>query len=157
MLIALLAAILLVLVAGAAALAFVFWRVLRVYRSFQAFLVPKAEGQTSPLADMIQAASDVAARTLVMQAKSTFMGIQSGQARAAAAVQGDIAEDVLGAASPIASGLLASFPALRKTLRRNPGLVDLALPLLGKIRGGSAPAQGNGSGAAPAIQPRFKF
>ena len=58
------------------------------------------------------------------------MGQQSGQVRQEKAVEGAIAEDLVRAAHPLAGTLLDAMPELRKTLKRNPGLLDFALSKL---------------------------
>jgi len=151
----LLALILLAMIAGGIAGISVYRRVRAVYAELRAFVTPMGENQPSPAAQTVEAASDILARALVARAKTTFMGIQSGAARAERGIEGDIAEGAIGAASPMLGAVLAAFPALRKTLRRNPGLVDLALAKLGGMGKGSAPGALAGSGNGS--QSRFKL
>jgi hypothetical protein len=111
------------------------------------FIVPKTPGEPSSLANSIDAISVIVARAFVAQLKTTFMGMQSGDKRAEQAIQGDIALDVAGS-NPMLSGILAAFPHLSKTLRRNPALLDTAMGILSKMgKGGSSaqvPSNGNG-------------
>lgn len=93
------------------------------------FVTPPAENQPSALANAVDAMGVILARAIVAQVKGFMMGLQSADVRAEKAIQGDIAEG-LANQSPIGS-LLTSFPALRKTLRRNPQLIDMALSALG--------------------------
>ena len=91
----------------------------------------------------IMTIADNFSRSLIAQAKATFMGKQSGEARAEKGIDADLAEDSLNLINPGLGAILNSFPALRKTLRRNPALIDLALSKLsGKISAGAgAPAR----------------
>jgi len=73
------------------------------------------------------------ARAVVARIKTSLMGSQSGQVRQEKAVEGAIAEDVARAAHPLAGTLLDAMPELRKTLRKNPHLLDFALSKLGAI------------------------
>lgn len=106
------------------------------------------------MAQVVEAAGLIVARSIVAQAKASFMGMESGAKRQEAAIAGDIAEGVLNTQLPLAGALLQSFPSLRKTLRRNPQLLDLALSKLGGLGagagGGQSPPSGNGTGT-----PRF--
>ena len=121
--------------------------------SFLDFVTPETPGQPSQLAKAIDAASVMAGRAVVAQAKSSLMGLQSGETRGKAAVEGDVAEGQLSMAAPALGGLLNSFPILKKSLRQNPGLLDYALPFLTEKfgnRAGPAPSNGNGSsGSSP--------
>lgn len=82
------------------------------------------------MADTAVSLGDILGRAIMMQAKATFMGKQSGEARGKTAVAGDIAIDSV-AGSPIAT-ILDSFPSLKKSIRRNPALLDMALSFLSK-------------------------
>lgn len=107
----------------------------RAYLAVLGFLTPQDDGKPSPLATVTDVACSMLARAVVMQAKATFMGIQSGAARAEKAIQADITEDVITQTNPMLGAALESFPALRKTLRRNPGLVDVAMQYLASRQG----------------------
>jgi len=115
----------------------------RIYQDIIGFITPADDKTPSPAAQVADQFSSMLARALVAQAKATFMGKQSGDARAQAAIDGDIALDMAGQASPLIGGLLNSFPALKKSLKRNPALLDFALS---KLAGGQGSAP-----AAPAI------
>jgi len=130
---------------------FVGYKVFTVFRQFVGFITPEGEGKPSPLANFIQAGADIVSRTLVMQAKATFMGKQSGDSRAMKAIEGDVAQDMISGASPMLGGLLQSFPSLSKTLRRNPGLADMALQFLASKMGGNkgVSVPGNGTSESP--------
>ncbi len=55
------------------------------------------------------------------------MWLQSGEARAAESLEADIAL----AGNPLIAGLVQSFPAARKMLKKHPELISLALQKLG--------------------------
>jgi len=112
----------------------------RVVKIFKGFALPQAPGEPSALSKFVEASGDMVARSIVAQFKTTLLGMQSGAVRAEKAIAGDIAEDTL-AASPLAA--LGAFPSVRKSLRRNPQLLDLAMQFLGpRLFGGN-------NGAAP--------
>ncbi len=144
-------ALILVLFCGSiGALAYLLLRVLAKFRQLEeevrSFVSAPDEKTPSPLAQTIDMAGQVVGRAVVAQFKTTMMGIESGNTRAEKAIAADIAEDVA-KQSPI-GGLLDSFPALKKTLRRNPALLDFALSKLGSLNAagaGNMPARSNGS------------
>jgi hypothetical protein len=142
--------ILTVLLAGFVAVGVVFYR---FYRGLIAWVTPVAPGQPSELAKVWEAACAVGSRSVVAQAKTTLMGIQSGASRAEAAIAGDVAEDLAGA-TPIGA-LLSSFPTLKRSIRRNPQLLDLALPFLARL--GSSVGAGAPVSSGNGIQPKFKL
>jgi len=114
-------------------------------RTFGEFVRPKGPEEASPLANCVDVGADMVARAVMARAKTTFMGQQSGQVRQEKAVDGAIAEDLARAAHPLAGTLLDAMPELRKTLRRNPGLLDFALSKLGAMgekHGGNQPSGG---------------
>ena len=118
------------------------------------FVVPAEENKPSPLALAGDAFAVMLGRAIVAQIKTVLMGLESGRVRGEKAVQGDLALDIAGQ-SPLAP-LLGAMPNLGRTLKRNPGLLDLALPFLAKL----AQPKGNGSGPAVAgssSQPKFKL
>lgn len=102
------------------------WQIIKLQRVFRDFVTPIDEKTPSPLAQTTDIMAAMIARAIVAQAKTTFMGIQSGQSRAETAV----AENVLEGSNPAIGALLSSFPALKKTLKRNPALLDMALSRL---------------------------
>lgn len=118
---------------------------------FLTFVSPAGDGQPSPLARFVEASASTIGRAVVAQAKTTLMGLSSGVVRGEKAIEGAMAEDVA-EQLPLGAALLSSFPQVRKSLRRNPGLIDLALPLLAKFGAGKEPVPSNGSSS-----PRFKF
>lgn len=128
-------------------------KVERYEAEIRELIEPVADGQPSPLASAIDAASQVAARAITAQLKTTFMGIESGARRGASGIAADVVEDAA-AGSPIGA-ILSSFPTVRKSLRRNPGLIDVALGLVGNMsqRGNG----GNGHMPVEVGKPRFKL
>jgi len=104
--------------------------------------------EPSALSKSWEAASDEVARAIMARAKMTFGGLSSGVVRGEQAVEGDIAEDTARASSPIIDGLLSSYPSLRKTLRKNPALLDFAISKLASMAqaNGVVPASGSAAG-----------
>lgn len=156
----LLALILLINTAFFAALIYAFLKFRAVKSQIQdtirEFVTPAGENKLSPLGQTVEAISVQVARAIVAQAKTTFMGEASAQSRAAGAIAGDIAQDQAGQ-NPLLSGILSQFPSVRKTLRRNPQLTDLAIQMLAKKflgAGGAGGPWGPGpAGADPAEVP----
>jgi len=122
------------------------WRIRRTCTElqghFRTFITPKGPEQASPLADVVDVGADMFGRSITARLKATFMGQMSGQVRQEKAVEGAIAEDVARAAHPLAGTLLDAMPELRKTLRKNPGLLDFALSKLGNMQP-KLPVSGN--------------
>ena len=140
----LLALILTILVVWSVVAVLVYRKITRVITQF---VTPTSENQPSPFALLIDSVSSMFGRSIVAQAKSTLMGVQSGAKRAETAIAGDIAEGVIESQSPMLGGLLNSFPALKKTLRRNPQLVDMAMQFM------SAKGQSNQSHSVSSVSP----
>ena len=113
----------------------------KMKRNLTDFVTPETAGQASPLGLTTDALSMQLASAIAAQAKTTFMAEESAQVRGQAAVDGDIAEGVA-AQNPVLGGIMSQFPALRKTLRRNPQLLDYALSKLTKPGGNNQPATG---------------
>lgn len=135
------------------------YKIVRVYREFKQFVSAPDDKTPSPLANVVSTASDMIARSFVAQLKATFMGKQSGENRANAGVEADIAMDTISQINPVIGTVLNSFPALRKTLRRNPGLIDLAISKLAGTQGAKqAILPGSQENHQVEIeQPKFKF
>jgi len=94
------------------------------------FVTPKGPDEASPLASVVDVGADMVARAVTARIKTSLMGSQSGQVRQEKAVEGAIAEDMVRAAHPLAGTLLDAMPELRKTLKKNPQLLDFALSKL---------------------------
>jgi len=110
------------------------------------FVTPKGPEEASPLANVVDVGADMVARAVTARIKTSLMGSQSGQVRQEKAIEGAIAEDVVRAAHPLAGTLLDAMPELRKTLKKNPALLDFALSKLGAMS--QAPAGQNTAGQA---------
>ena len=102
----------------------------RIMNIITQFMTPEAENKPSPFAMLVDSVATMFGRSIVAQLKSTLMGVQSGAKRAETAIEGDIMEGVVQAQSPMLGGLLNSFSALKKTLRRNPQLADMAMQFM---------------------------
>jgi len=122
-------------------LAFIVWitavcrgKIRDLQTTLRAFITPTGPDQASPLANVVDVGADMVARAVTARIKTSLMGSQSGQVRAEKAVEGAIAEDMVRAAHPLAGTLLDTMPELRKTLRKNPALLDFALSKLGAMQ-----------------------
>jgi hypothetical protein len=104
-----------------------------VYNEFKSFITPIDEKTPSGLASLCDSIAILFGRALVAQLKAVFMGKQSGEVRGEQTVNADIAFDTVSMANPMIGAVLKSFPALSKTLRRNPALLDFALAKLGSM------------------------
>lgn len=142
--------VLILLVAGSFYLAY--RKIRSIQATFTAFITPADEKTPSPLAKTTEIFSDMVARSIMAQAKTFMMGLQSGQKRAETALQGDIVDDMANQSGNPLGAVLSSFPAVKKTLRRNPQLMDMALSYLSK-RAGNNPAGNNHN----AEQVKFKL
>jgi len=125
------------------------WKIYRVYGEFRAFIAPESEGKLSPFANVCQVLADMTGRSIVATLKSTFMGKQSGEARGEQAVLGDIIES---SANPLVAGLINSFPALKKTIRRNPALLDIAMNFLSQKK-----VSPNSNHENESVSPKFEL
>ncbi len=119
---------------------------------FRSFVTAADEKTPSPLASLVQTAGEVLGRSIVNQVRTSLMGSRSGEVRADQAITGDIAEGQA-LQNPLVAAALQASPALKKTIRRNPALLDLVMSKLATM-GSAAPAIGsrpsnNGSGSAP--------
>lgn len=126
----LLIAIIAILSLQSVALLFAFRRVRRIYASVIAFITPESEGKPSSLAATVSVMSEVFARSITAQIKTTLMGKSSGIVKQENALAGDMAQDMF-SQSPLGA-LLSSFPTVAKTLRKNPQLIDAAMQLFSK-------------------------
>jgi len=114
-------------------------KIREVEGTIKAFITPKGTDEASPLALVVDVGADMVGRAVCARIKTSLMGQQSGQVRQEKAVEGAIAEDVARAAHPLAGTLLDAMPELKKTLRKNPGLLDFALSKLSSMQ---VPSQG---------------
>jgi len=109
-------------------------RIRDLQSTIREFVTPKGPEEASPLANVVDVGADMVARAVTARIKTSLMGSQSGLVRQEKAVDGAIAEDMARAAHPLAGTLLDAMPELRKTLRKNPGLLDFALSKLGSMQ-----------------------
>jgi len=109
-------------------------KIRELQNTIREFVTPKGPEEASPLANVVDVGADMVARAVTARIKTSLMGQQSGQVRQEKAVEGAIAEDVARAAHPLAGTLLDAMPELRKTLRKNPGLLDFALSKLASMQ-----------------------
>lgn len=115
------------------------WLIRRTYRKIEnvlrQFTIPEKEGEPTPLYLFVDSISQAFARSVVAMAKSQLMANQSAVVRGEKAIEGDIAEDLANASSPAMAAVLGAFPTLRKTLRRNPALLNFAVQKLMSMGG----------------------
>jgi hypothetical protein len=131
-----------------------FNRISIIKRQITSFITPESDGKPSPLANSIEAISEIFGRSITAQIKTTLMGVESGLVRGSKSVDKAIAEDALRMSNPLISGLLDSFPAVKKTLSKNPALLDLAISQLTK-RMPAVPS--NNHNEQPTSQVQFKL
>ena len=112
------------------------------------FLTAAEPGSPSPLATAADILASMIGRAVAAQLKTSLMGMESGLKRGERTIEEAASADIM-AQSPL-SGILDGFPTVKKTLRRNPQLLDAALGLISKM-GGSQVSPGNGS------RPRFSL
>jgi len=102
--------------------------------TLRTFISPTGPDEASPLANVVDVGADMVGRAVCARIKTSLMGSQSGQVRQEKAVEGAIAEDMVRAAHPLAGTLLDAMPELRKTLKKNPQLLDFALSKLSNMQ-----------------------
>lgn len=102
-----------------------------IYDDFIKFISPVDEKTPSQFASLVSTIADSLARSIMAQAKATFMGLKSGVARGESAIEADVAEAALQASNPGIAAILDAVPGLKKTLRRNPGLIDVVMSKFG--------------------------
>ena len=109
------------------------------------FLASPADGQPSPLAQLVQLAGKTAGAEVAASLKGAFMGHSSALAKAENAIAEDVLVDSAGARSPLLGLILQSFPRLTKRLAKSPA----AVAALSQIDIGSLLGGGGGNGMAP--------
>lgn len=114
------------------------------------FIVPEAENKPSKLANVLQIFADMIGRGVAASIKGAFMGMESGIKRAEQAIEADMVDQQVNS-NPVLGAVLESFPKLKKTLRRNPALLDVALGIIAK-RNGNSQSLVSGSN-----EPKFKL
>lgn len=127
----------------------------RLLQQGRAFITPESEGKPSPLANITQVTADMVGRAISASLKATFMGKASVISKNEAKVDNDIVMDSIGLANPLISTLLGNFPSLKKTLTRNPALLDIALQKL--TQGRAALTQGESHSGSDGHQVKFNL
>lgn len=109
------------------------------------------EGQPSQFAQFIDIISERLAQKMVNTAKASFLGMQSVDKRNQDRMAQDMVTDVASQANPLVGLLLTSFPTLGRRLAKNPGLLELLLPMMSNL-GKKSPGPSNGQSS-----PQAKF
>jgi len=100
-----------------------------IYQQITDFITSTDAQTPSKLAVVVSTAADMIARSLVALLKTTFMGTKSAMVRGENAIDADFLE-AKALDNPLLSIAMNAIPGLRRTLRRNPALIDLALSKL---------------------------
>lgn len=109
------------------------------------FEAPDSE-TPSQFALVTEAISERFAQKLVASLKSSFMGMQSVDAKNMARLEGDVMQDVAGQQNPMLGAILSSFPAVSKRLAKNPALYPLVQAAMAKLATGAGGATGKSVG-----------
>ncbi|KKM23370.1 hypothetical protein LCGC14_1615900 [marine sediment metagenome] len=138
--------------------------ILAVYRRFsrekqafiavlQSYFEPHGE-DPSEFSKVINIVTDQFGVKMAQSLKSTFMGVQSVDAKNTARIEGAITKDAVSAGSPLLGVAMQSFPALAKLIAKNPALAGQAQTILAGLGNpGSMPGNGdNRAEAAPQYQ-----
>lgn len=104
------------------------------YKTITEFLSSPDDKTPSPLASVIDQVSQVVARAIIVQAKTTFMGMSSVQAKA----EKKQAVEQVEAQYPMLGLLKNLSPGIQKSLVKNPALLNLAGQLLSKANPGQS-------------------
>lgn len=121
----------------------------RLSSSLSAFITSPDEKTASPLANFVDNLAFVFSQRLVLQFKTTFMGMNSVDAKKERAEAGQLALDK----SPLLGTIAQFIPGIGKRLAKNPVAVELISSLLNK-------AGGNGHkevASSPAGDNPFKY
>lgn len=101
------------------------------------FITPPAPDKKSPLAEVWDLATFALAKKLVVEFKTTLMGLASGDSRAAKAVENEVLKAELGSRAPMLAAVLEAVPGLSKLAKRSPGLMSA---VLNRLSAGEPPA-----------------
>lgn len=126
----LLAALVLVSIVNLAlsiAFVYVITRIIRTAKDFISSPDGKAPAPASIVVDALVAR---ASEAIMIQFKTTFMGLISGRARGESAAAAEVAEAAIASQSPLAATVMSAFPKLRKSFLKNPALLEFALSKL---------------------------
>jgi hypothetical protein len=128
------------------------WRAYAGVRStLVQFVSPAEPGKPSPMAQTLEASADILARAITARMSTAIMTGSSALARAGRAVEGDVIEDLARQTHPAIDGLLSAFPTLRKTLRRNPALLDIGVQAMMRAMDGKGATAQRGAETAQAM------
>lgn len=121
-----------------------------VTRKITAFFMPPAEGQPSAFGIVTAQLINQAAVAVTMQLKTTFMGIQSGEAKRERKEQAAGIQEMIGAANPLMGAIAGQYPGVIKAALKNPELLQYGLNILagmnkGKSGANAAPSNGHNS------------
>lgn len=130
----------LVLVAG---LIVTFIALLRYQREKQAFLealklyfeAPNAE-TPSQFALLTEVVSERFSQKMVASLKSSFMGMQSVDAKNVGRLESDLLQDVASQQNPALGAILGAYPAVARRLAKNPSLLPLVQNIMAKVGAG---------------------
>jgi len=120
-----------------------------IINTTRAYFEPKTPGTPSEFGQALDNISQMFAARIMASLKATFMGVNSGLARGEKALEEAAQTDLASQASPLA-GMAMRMPTVARLIRRNPGLLDLAMPFLSKMAAGSATGSSPGAVAPSA-------
>lgn len=146
----LLTAILLVLLVFLALSFYILLKIRAKYREIVDFVTPSGNNQPSQLAVVSEALSEMIGRAIVASLRGFLLGQKSIETRQANAAAG---EEI--SASPIGSIVNMLPISLKKSLIKNPQLLDIAMGYLS--RSGGSGGNGRPGGSGPSSQPKFNL
>lgn len=119
-----------------------------IYKNAVAFITPIEEGKQSPLGQVVSSLIDAAAKQVLIEFKTMFMGKVSAQSRQEQAAANDIMTGLVQNENPMIAGVLQSFPTLRKMALKNPGILEFAMSKLASKQKPPEANHGSGGGFA---------
>lgn len=145
-----LAAILLVLLVFLALSFYILIKIRSKYREIVDFITPPGDKQPSQLAVVSEALAEMVGRAIVASLRGFLLGQKSIETRQAnAQAEGELTTSPLG-------GLVNMLPiSLKKSLIKNPQLLDLAMGFMS--RSGGSGGNGRTGGSGPSSQPKFNL
>ena len=119
-----------------------------VYRKVRArwdsFFYSKSADVPSEFAATVSNMSDLLASRLLEHFKMSALGTKSGDSRNQKILEGAVVKDMAGAQNPL-MGMLMQLPTVSKLIDKRPELLQYALPLLEKFKGGGNEVAKKGS------------
>jgi len=97
------------------------------------YFEPPDEETPSQFALLTDTLSQQLASKLIVTLKSSFMGMQSVDAKNQARLQGDLVQDLATQKNPMLGALLESFPAIQRRLAKNPSLTPVVEQMIARI------------------------